>query len=853
MADHFESGAGLLSVFGCGDELCADDLRQVVPFAQCFLAERPDIIVRLVEDVLKPLEIPVFLRMLRLWAEQEGRFTALQNYVDVLDRTGMLAAGLADMKSRDGVYSEAYRTISLLARHGDAARFAKFVEAARDAGDEAYLHPVGDAVMTALERGNADVVDSACDYLDGHGKLIQGRLLRAAARADNRALAEKIVELARARGVLPRLLLEHKTLFDMCRDGIGQDSAYWVGVAAELAHEVEAMPEATVPVYGKETPVPDAIRSIAEEYTGLIYNAGVPGACDITDILLGYTPDLANEASNLGCALSGGKHEVLEILSGLAAGDERRERYVCTLVHEWECFREDSAVLRRFADLCNYFSTLASPRRRQAAVDADAGFLPAVIAIPDNVPDDFNRDLYRQIHPLARAFDAAGYNGGHADEWARKLTIMFADMEEVLSFMRSSIGWVCANTDDQNIWRRETYGGLFRWPDRTEGWEMIRPGVYEAALDFDLPPQRFNTKGWRALVLQAPEIARYLSRANDIEGWLDCENRTFPETPDAMRQAVFDEIMSRHSLTDEGDLRAAMAGVERSGRDDLDPRLQYGMQFDLLFPSQRILSDFDALTQLGVLGRTARQRTRMNTAAIDRGTPEYGQPWTYRVVREDGGSVRLFDRDLDWEIEDKPCVERWRMEGVQCVFRGGGMEAVQCAVRVLRDLGAIQADWKGSAEFHINAAVLPPDEQWALERRVLINLLRAGIPFNRIFVDNYITIADAGTGKVEKKRIRDDCPEDLEDAVRMILRAQSRADLPRLLPPYGTGTIAISAHGMEIRKKDGPLMMLSDEKVTQCLAFFVAVVTEDSVSRLCVMAVPQCGHDTNALLRRGPG
>ncbi len=838
MAENSQSPeTHLPAIFGDIDALVATDPRSIMPYAQYFLDKRPDIVARLVKNI-DAETAGTLLRELRIWAMHGDRTAHLQGLVDVLDRTGNIATCLADMEANSkGISGDPYELLFALAQNGDTERFTKFVEAARSTGEQAYARKIGEAVGRAISNNHQGVIDAANDYLDQQGLLTHPYILRRAIEADNRPLVDQIITLLRTRDQLPELLRYHNSIFAspqaappllaMFRDGVENNRMHWLEMATALAAEVEATPEALVMQGEKQQTVAQTIAYLAKKNTGIVRLHEDPAnqPRDLTDLLLAYTPRQFENPSNTGVALSRANPETLEFMRNLAAGDERRKAYFCLLVQEWEqekgSLGKQEVFLRAFADIAGFFKELEPERRWSDSRRKEN--LPATVQDPENVPDDFNWEMYRELHSMMKAFDSAGHDSGKASEWARKLTILFENVPQATAFMKTAVQWANENANDQNIWRIQTRGGIFRWPDEDRGWQTINPNVFEVVMDFDLPPKHFNVAGWRPLLLQTPEASRYLSGANNIEAHLAATEGEFPETLEDLRHAVFEEIAGRCELSAEESLRQTLSGTELETPDSLNERLRYGMQFDVAFPAQQALYDFNALAQIGVLGNTVRQKTRLRTARVDEGTKNYGKPWSVRVIHEEDGSRRLFDRRVDWKLEGDPCVLEYQLESTQVIFGTGQMQQVQTLMQTFNDLNVMLAERDREAKFHADTSRLSSEERWALEQRVLINLLRSGVAFDKIFSDNYCRAFNVATGQTETTKIRDDGPEDLQEAVQMILNAKSRDELPEILPAYGAGTVGFTDKETEIRLK-GFLHDLSPESIEHCVAFFANVL-----------------------------
>lgn len=193
-----------------------------------------------------------------------------------------------------------------------------------------------------------------------------------------------------------------------------------------------------------------------------------------------------------------------------------------------------------------------------------------------DLPSQYDRECYYELARLMDLLDNASLALGRGAEWARRLTILFNDVNSAKQYIKASMRWAMDNTNNPAVWRHRTDHNGICWPKymstNPNDYHVKEVDAIEVVMGFDFPSGSFNAEPWSSLLIQYPESARYVGLAREIEAYLASKKLPFPKTIESLRSIVLEVDMEECDFS--SDFRKNLKDrFER--RDDADSRVSH--------------------------------------------------------------------------------------------------------------------------------------------------------------------------------------------------------------------------------------------------------------------------------------
>ena len=492
----------------------------------------------------------------------------------------------------------------------------------------------------------------------------------------------------------------------------------------------------------------DKQKSLKEENASYQRQLGLPpNASALAILLMGKT----QSSSNLSRAMSSGDQEVIDLIyklldedpellkafgatlhkdcglfNGRTRASMRRNKNEGYIIPESEedflqALQEQVENQKKFVEiLSKIFSMLTKPPKPKA--------LSTYVEIIENLPEGYDQDCYAELRQLLNLLDDMNQASGEGAEWARRLTILFNNVDQATAYIQSAIGWAMNHQNDRAIWKHRDLGIVY-WPENltknhTPGY-IPKVDALGAAMGFDFPSQAFKAEPWRQLLIDSPEAARYLDIAPEIEKHLTETSQGFPTTIAGLRSVVLEVDMQQCRLPAELKNKLINRLSGNKATETLESQEKRPMRSGLSFHATVSPEVKDFLRHLFVMGVLPSVATSIFGEELDE---EYGG----FVVCEEG-KIRQSNYDNGEPTEEGAI--RWNREEYQMVIpEDSPLEELTTFIEVLQTTQAISFLDEMSLRFDTEQMDLA--EKFEFVKQLLIFVVRI-LPLEQV-KENFI-------------------------------------------------------------------------------------------------------------------
>lgn len=656
-------GVGVLTRGGGLEDL--DNDRKIVAITRAVMDAMPQLASELLQ---RTTDVRAAIESLLGWinylkSDQVAQLSKLRGLIDSLAQGGQLAELLKQIKhaSESGENAEkgSYLNNTFLElTAADTDRLKLLYEAAKgDVELTKALLRIRGAIIRPMPGQRMNDVTS----FFAHG------LLRATAHFGNKEATALLLKATEESSMATEMLLKD-SLIDTFGSAARHGDAATLKTIVTLARKAEE--ENTVVQSGEKT------YTTAEVVECYRKSFELPDEANVSAVLLIGRNLGSGGLSNLAMAIESGDEETIKFISELLTEDPELLRVVGQVLHG--PLEMHSRVMSQIRSM-----------RKPAAEDAADGYqVPASLSTRvetiSDLPAEYDHECYLELTRLMNFLDHMSQASGRGAEWARRLTILFNDVQAAKDYLRASMKWAMDNKGNPTVWQHRTNRDNINWPedmpvDSPDHIEEI--DALEVAMGFDFPSGAFNAVPWRNLLINYPETARYIGLALEIEAYLTRQSQPFPTTINDLRAVVLEVDIQKCGFSNDvaQKLRACLDFRDVVSSEDLKEKR--GLRSGVLLAATVPPTVKDCMRRLAVMG------VLHHTAAT-----HFGE-WLYNrhpvdVVVEDG-NTRYATHD-HYDDKPEPGSVQWRTENYQTILPfDASLGELAIVTDVLNDVKAI--------------------------------------------------------------------------------------------------------------------------------------------------------------------
>ncbi|MBI5229785.1 MAG: hypothetical protein HY981_00550 [Candidatus Magasanikbacteria bacterium] len=492
----------------------------------------------------------------RLEGDYLAKLHKMQGLIDFLSLNGQLGLFIKEIvKVRADSLEKTGENNTLLDLTTDPERLSTLLVAATKDDNliKALLRVQGKIVRTNPQSDTYDVNIVLSFYTHG--------LLRAAGYFGNSESLELILNAADQASMIPEMFLDESLIYTFWQSASYGDISSLKKII-ELVRKTESQNQ-DVALPSRDGDKICSFRDAVEAYKTRCSLPEDVGALEI--LLIGNRSP--SGSSDLARAVESGNMETILFFLELLSADEKLFAVLgkilyedikafVTLEYSYRDSNPDTEIDKILSSPEVFLKTLAEASKNRRLLEefliklfsgAERQPRPRPLSTHvekvTNLPIQYSQECYKQLVLIMNFFDQMNQASGKAKEWARKLTIMFNDVELAKQYVESAIQWAIKKSGDSAVWKHRTHRSIMNWPEEiAKGLpgSILETSAIDVVMGFDFPLGAFDSTPWRKILKTNPEAAYYISLAPEIEKYITKNRKDFPQTIEDLRDIVLE-------------------------------------------------------------------------------------------------------------------------------------------------------------------------------------------------------------------------------------------------------------------------------------------------------------------------